>query len=126
MQRLRSDTAENTLYLTLAGEVTASDVCRLERDAVVAARVLGEDFCLVTDIRDCERVSSTAAEQVQQTVEQLRPFGLYREVHIVDEETPTRARRVLDRHSPDWKVRAVDAALVGADDSKRSVDVSRQ
>ena len=125
MQRLRSDTAEDILYLILAGKVTASDVCRLERDAVVAARVLDEDFCLVTDISDCEHVSTTATEQIQQTVEQLHPFGLYREVHIVDDETPTRVQRVLDRHSPDWKVNAVDATVVGVDGSKRSIDVSR-
>jgi hypothetical protein len=122
---MRSDTVENVLYLILAEDVTASDVGRLERDAVVAARVLDEDFCLVTDIRDCKTVSRTATEQVQSTVERLLPFGLSCEIHVVGSETPESVRRVLERQGPKWEVREVAPDAVEGEGSKQSVDLCR-
>lgn len=96
MHALRSDTDTNTLYMTFSEQVTATNLARLERTAVVAARVLERGFVLVTDVSDCTGVTCSAIEHVAAVVDQLAQFGLTRAVRVVGETTPTAVRRQFD------------------------------
>lgn len=107
MRQLSSDSTENVLHLELSGEVTASDVDRLERDAVLAARILDRGFTLVTDVSDCEYVSTPAAEQIRETVTHLMPFGLAEETHVVGPETPEHVRGAISHPETDPEVELV-------------------
>ena len=96
MHSLRSDTDTNTLHMTFSGKVTAANLERLERSAVVAARVLDSEFVLVTDISDCTGVTCSAIERIDSVVGQLGQFGLARAVRVVGDTTPTAVKRQFD------------------------------
>lgn len=96
MHSLRSDTDTNTLHMTLSGQVTAANLERLDRTAVVAARVLERDFVLVTDISDCTGVTCSAIERIDAVVNQLVQFGLGREIRVLGDTTPTAVKRQFD------------------------------
>jgi hypothetical protein len=83
--------------MTFSGKVTAANLARLERTAVVAARVLDREFVLVTDISDCTGVTCSAIERIDSVVAQLVQFGLDREVRVVGETTPTAVKRQFDK-----------------------------
>ena len=97
MHNLRSDAETNTLFMTFSGEVTVANLDRLERTAVVAARVLESEFRLVTNISDCVDVTESAIERIKSVVGQLTQFGLTREVRIVGDSTPDTVRQTFDR-----------------------------
>jgi hypothetical protein len=67
----------------------------------------------VTDVTDCDRVTTSAIERIDDVVGQLDQFGLSREVRVVSESTPERVRRTFDRVRTDREV-AVD--VVDAED----------
>jgi hypothetical protein len=82
--------------MTFSGKVTAANLERLERSAVVAARVLDSGFVLVTDISDCTGVTCSAIERIDSVVNQLVQFGLSREIRVVGDTTPTAVKRQFD------------------------------
>jgi hypothetical protein len=96
MHSLRSDTDTNTLYMTFSEDVTVANLARLERTALVAARVLDRNFVLVTDISDCTGVTASAIDRIDSVIHQLVQFGLDREVRVVGETTPVAVRRQFD------------------------------
>ena len=113
MHSLRSDTDTNTLHMTFSGKVTAANLARLERTAVVAARVLDTEFVLMTDISDCTGVTCSAIERIDDVVDQLVQFGLGREVRVVGETTPTAVKRQFDKSD---RQRDIDVDVLDADD----------
>ncbi|WP_340099216.1 hypothetical protein [Salinibaculum salinum] len=119
MHALRSDTDSNTMYMMFSGEVTVADLSRLERTAVVAARVLDREFVLVTDVTDCVSVTDSALERIDDVVGQLKQFGLAREIRVVEETTSDRVRQRFGRMDADRGV-AVDV-VDAADESSSSV-----
>lgn len=96
MHSLRSDTDTNTLYMTFSEDVTVANLARLERTALVAARVLDRNFVLVTDISDCTGITASAIDRIDSVIDQLIQFGLDREVRVVGETTPVAVRRQFD------------------------------
>jgi hypothetical protein len=96
MHSLRSDTDTNTLYMTFSEDVTVANLARLERTALVAARVLDRNFVLVTDISDCTGITASAIDRIDSVIDQLVQFGLDREVRVVGETTPVAVRRQFD------------------------------
>lgn len=122
MPNVRSDTEANTLSMTFSGEVTVANLARLERTAVIAARVLDREFVLVTDISDCTSVTESAIKHVDGIVDQLVQFGLTHEVRIVAEDTPESVRQAFDQRETDGGV-AVD--VVRADDKLSPADIGK-
>lgn len=112
MHALRSDTDSNTMYMTFSGDVTVRDLSRLERTALVAARVLDREFVLVTDVTDCASVTESAIERIDDVVGQLTQFGLDSVVRVVEETTPESVRRKFDRTETNREIAVdvVDAA----------------
>lgn len=96
MHSLRSDTDTSTLYMTFSEDVTVANLARLERTALVAARVLDRNFVLVTDISDCTGITASAIDRIDSVIDQLVQFGLDREVRVVGETTPVAVRRQFD------------------------------
>ncbi|MEF8784697.1 MAG: hypothetical protein V5A45_02100 [Haloarculaceae archaeon] len=119
MHALRSDTDSNTMHMTFSGEVTVTDLSRLERTAVVAARVLDREFVLVTDVTDCAGITESAIERIDDVVGQLGQFGLAREVRLVGETTPDSVLQRFGRTDADRDI-ALDV-VDAADESSSSV-----
>ena len=113
MHSLQSDTDANTLHMTFSGQVTAANLERLERTAVVAARVLDREFLLVTDLSDCMGITCSAIRRVDSVVDQLVQFGLDSEVRVVGPTTPTAVTRQFDDIG---QGRDIDVDIVDADD----------
>lgn len=97
MHSVRSDTDSNTLYMTFSRDVTATDLARLDRTAIVAARVLDEGFVLVTDLTECDSITDAAVKRTERAVEQLGQFGLTKEVRVVADATPDGVERRFER-----------------------------
>ncbi len=121
MHALRSDTDSNTMYMILSGEVTVTDLSRLERTALVAARVLDREFVLVSDVTDCASITESAVERIDDVVGQLAQFGLGRVVRVVEETTPEQVPRKFDRRETDREI-AVDVVDAADEQSPRPAE----
>lgn len=94
---LEIDEGANELRLAVSGDVSGAQLWKLRSEAIEASRKLDEEFLLVTDVRDCTRLQSTASEHVQQIFRHLESFGLAKEVRLVSDETPKRVLETFDR-----------------------------
>ena len=114
MFKQRSDRARNLIHLVSTAEVTTTDLTGHRRTAILAARDLGRPFVVVNDLTECTTVSSTAAQELAETVRHLVPFGLSSELRLVSDDTPTALSEAFDHPESDV---AVDVVTVPSGDS---------
>lgn len=105
MFEMHSEVDDNVLYTTFTGNVTVSNLHRLEQTALVAARLLDSEFALVTDVSDCTSVTQAAIARLGGVAEKLLDFGLSKEIRIVGEETPGEVQSEFDRVTADQPLR---------------------
>jgi hypothetical protein len=96
----QSEADRNAVHLVFEDAVTASDLAGHRRAAIVAARKHGRPFAVVTDLSDCESVSTPAAAEVRETLAHLVPFGLDREVVLAPDGTPDHVLDTFDATAP--------------------------
>jgi len=84
----QSDADRNVVHFVLEEAVTTTDLSGHRRTAILAARNLGRPFTIVTDLTNCETISSPVVNEVSETVSHHVPFGLEREMRVVSDTTP--------------------------------------
>jgi hypothetical protein len=117
MFKQRSDAERNVLHLVYTNEVTTTDLAGHRRAAIDAARDLGHPFTIVNDLTECTTLSSTAAEELGETVRHLVPFGLQQELRVVSEETGPTVVPAFDHRQDEI---AVDVVTVSSPETVSS------
>lgn len=107
MFELWADAERNVVCFVCEATVTTTDLAGHRRAAILAARSLDSPFVVATDLSRCDEISTTVANELVETIDQLTAFGLGSELRLRSETTPDRVLAAFERPTKEFPVDVV-------------------
>lgn len=96
---IRTDRAENTLYLELNGALTADEIQTAANETVEVAERLDDGFGIINDISEFTPPSPEAAKPIEEAQATLKELGVGDVVRVVADETSAVTENAFQRRS---------------------------